>query len=116
MLIVDDYGPLHASLRRDLRHAPANIRVAGSAHEALELIADEVPDLVLSDYRMEGSIDGLTLLERVHAEHPAVCCVLHTGEAVDTTLQVSSFPVLFKPCPLSAILELIESVREGLNL
>jgi DNA-binding NtrC family response regulator len=111
VLFVDDSEPLRSTLRRNLKHAPANIRWAGSAEEALTLIAAEVPDLVVSDYRMEGGLDGLSLLERVHAAHPHVRCVLHTGEPAHTTLQASAFQVLFKPCPTSAFMQLIEAVH-----
>ena len=111
VVVVDDSELLRASLRRSLKRAPALIRFAASAEEALELVSQGVPDLLISDYRMEGSLDGLTLLERVHAEHPEVRCVLHTGEPTDTTRLVSAFPVLFKPCPTEVLLDLIESVR-----
>jgi DNA-binding NtrC family response regulator len=111
LLVVEDNELLRVALRRHLRRAPAVTRVAEAAEEALKLVAEEVPDLLISDYRMVGNMDGLSLLERVHAEHPGVRCVLHTGESPDTTLLVSVFPVLFKPCPMEVFYELIESVR-----
>jgi DNA-binding NtrC family response regulator len=113
VLIVDDSEPLRAVLRRNLKHAPATIRWAGSAEEALALIEKEIPDLLVSDYRLVGALDGLSLLEAVQARHPQVRCVLHTGEPAHTTLRVSAFQVLFKPCPTEVLFELIESVRSG---
>jgi CheY-like chemotaxis protein len=42
------------------------VRVAGDGEEALELIAEELPDLIFLDIRLP-KMDGMTLLERLRA-------------------------------------------------
>lgn len=116
MLVVDDDEPVRSALRRTLGRASATIRWAASAEEALALIAAGVPDLLLSDYRMPGAMNGLALLSKVHLEHPRVRCVLHTGEPMDTSSQGVPFPVLYKPCPTRTLVDLIESVRASLGI
>lgn len=113
VLIVDESELLRSALRRNLRRAAATIRLAASAEEALGLIGSETPDLLVSGYRMEGSMNGLDLLERVHADYPSVRCVLHTGAHPHAIWHVTKFRVLLKPCPTEVLLGLIESVRLG---
>ena len=61
LLLVDDEPLVLSSLRRCLKRAAASIRTAVSAGEALVLVGAEVPDLVISDYRMPGSMTGFDL-------------------------------------------------------
>ncbi len=111
MVIVDDDELIGTSMRRELRRAHATIRLATTAREALVLVAAEVPDLLLSDYRMPGEMDGLALLTKVHADHPEVLCVLHTGEPPEVT-QASAFRVLSKPCGTGMLLQIIEQAAQ----
>jgi DNA-binding NtrC family response regulator len=113
LLIVDDDTTILTLLRERLRDAPAIIQVAASADEALARITVVVPDLIISDYRMPGSMNGLDLLFRVSREHPQVRCVLHTGDPVFTAPGPHPFEVLAKPCPCEAFLTLIDDVRSN---
>lgn len=80
VLCVDDEPNILAALRRVLRMDGLRVLTAGGAAQALELLAAEPVDLVLSDMRMPG-IDGAQLLEQVHARWPSTVRVLLTGQA-----------------------------------
>lgn len=113
VLLVDDEPLVLSSLRRCLRSAASDIRVASSADQALSLVDAEVPDLVISDFRMPGSMTGLDLLEHIQAGHPRVHCVLHTAEHLPDSERRGRFEVISKPCSNQVLLDLIETVRSA---
>ena len=77
-LFVDQDPLWLAAMRRASRGLPGPKHFARSAEEALGLIEEHEPSVVVSCYGLpEG--DGLSLLERVREEHPRVGCVLHTA-------------------------------------
>ena len=95
--VVDD-DPLVAAgtamMLEDMGHSAI---VAGSAQEALALLAREgAPDLVVTDHAMPG-MTGLELAERLRAEHPALPVVLATGYAETTAGAAPWLPRLAKP-------------------
>jgi two-component system response regulator YesN len=76
---------------------PVRVRCASCASEAVALIEQEQPDLLISDYKMPG-MNGLELLEQVRARWPQVRSVLNTGEAAAVkTAQSRGFAAVFKP-------------------
>ena len=66
LLIVDDEMEIRWFLL-DLFKDEYNVLTAGSAAEALELLKDTHPDLILSDVRMPG-MDGLSFSRQVKAD------------------------------------------------
>ena len=67
VLVVDD-SPVNRDLIRDtLQPSGYRVRLAQSPAEALELLAVELPDLILSDLHMPGE-DGFGLIHRIKAD------------------------------------------------
>mgnify|MGYP006166685855 CR=1 FL=1 len=71
ILLVDDEESILNSLRRLLRGQPFDVVLAGSGAEALEVMAAQPIDLVMSDARMPG-MDGAQLLQ--------LCAVSASGQ------------------------------------
>jgi PAS domain S-box-containing protein len=69
ILIVDDEPDTRDLLRQGLEYCGANVRVAGSAAEAVDSIVAEIPDILISDIGMPG-IDGYDLIRQIR-ELPA---------------------------------------------
>lgn len=70
ILLVDDSKASRMIVRRALRKAGYghhNLKEASSAAEALELIAQSKPDLVLCDWNMP-EMSGIQLLEKLREE------------------------------------------------
>lgn len=69
MLVVDDELDVRELLAAGLGHCGARVTTASSAREALEAIAGEKFDILVSDIGMPGE-DGYELLRRVRALPP----------------------------------------------
>lgn len=71
ILVVDDEPDSREALSRTLRTRSAVVRTSGSTAEALRHLAEEAPDLVVTDIAMPGE-DGFALLHgiRHHANFP----------------------------------------------
>jgi response regulator RpfG family c-di-GMP phosphodiesterase len=117
LLCVDDEPNILSALRRSLRTEHWRVLTANSGAEALETLAHENVDLVISDMRMP-EMDGAQLLEQVSQRWPASIRILLTGHA-DMNATVAAinrgriFRYLNKPWDDE---ELRATVRQGLDL
>jgi CheY-like chemotaxis protein len=84
VLIVDDEEKVVFFLRESLEELGHDVAIgtAKSAEEALEKIATQPYDLVISDLRMPG-IDGLQLIETVKEKYPRTRFILMTAYGTD---------------------------------
>jgi CheY-like chemotaxis protein/anti-sigma regulatory factor (Ser/Thr protein kinase) len=84
ILVVDD-DPLDRELAIRCLKPLRNLEVAFATNgtEALKLIPEQKPDIVLTDLRMP-EMDGLELVERVREEHSLVPVVLMTSQGSET--------------------------------
>ncbi|MEO8057097.1 MAG: HD domain-containing phosphohydrolase [Burkholderiales bacterium] len=117
VLCVDDEPNILSALRRTLRTEGWHILSAGGGAEALETLARENVDLVISDMRMPG-IDGAQLLEQISQRWPGSIRILLTGHAdmSETVAAINRggiFRYLNKPWNE---VELRATVRQGLDL
>lgn len=64
ILVVDDEPNALSALRRILRPLPYQIRTAESGVEALTMVAESVPDLIILDIQMPD-MDGFQVLRRL---------------------------------------------------
>ena len=64
VLIVDDEPPMRLLIRAALEGLPVEMVEANDGKEAMNLIENEQPDLLLSDYQMPNW-DGLTLCHQL---------------------------------------------------
>lgn len=80
VLLVDDEESILNSLRRLFRGQPFEVLLATSGAQALEIMAQQPIDLVMSDARMPN-MDGATLLGHIHQRYPTTTRILLTGYA-----------------------------------
>ena len=76
ILVVEDELLIRIMLSDSLRDVGYHVIEANSADEALSLLETFVPDLILSDVRMPGTIDGMGLLSIVKVSHPEVPVII----------------------------------------
>src|SRR5215475_3247019 len=88
---------------------------ANSGEAALVEVAQQCPDLLLSDIRMKTRLDGLSLLEIVRREYPSVPVVLMTAfgsiETAVRAVKEGAFDYISKPFNID---ELVTIVRRAL--
>ncbi|OEY66573.1 HD domain-containing phosphohydrolase [Marinobacter sp. X15-166B] len=78
LLLVDDEENILRSLHRVMRREPYELAFARSGEEALQRLATETFDLVISDAHMPG-ISGPDLLARIKQKYPGCIRILLTG-------------------------------------
>ncbi len=116
VLIVDDDREMREALNLLLTSGGHVCELAADANAALEIVEAQTFDVVVSDVRMEG-VDGLELLDRVKASHPALPFIIITAvggvnQAVDA-IKRGAFEYLVKPCDGEDLLRVVTSALEG---
>jgi DNA-binding NtrC family response regulator len=115
VLIVDDDAAIRTSLADAVSEWASEVRVAADATEALARIAEQVPELVLSDVRMPGT-GGLDLLRLLRERAPSTDVVLMTAyddmNTVVAAMREGAIDFVMKPIALGALHDLVEKVFE----
>jgi DNA-binding response OmpR family regulator len=97
VLLVEDHSRLRKILQLALESDGFRVTAAESADEAVTLLENGVRvDILLSDIRMPGSIDGLQLARWVRRHHARIAILLQTGFS---DMDTGDFPLLRKPYP-----------------
>ena len=113
LLLVEDNDDLADMTAVLLRKLGCEVRRAADSQGALRLIADEPAfDVVLSDIRMPGGMDGLGLARVLRDYCPDLPVVLLSGYAALTSAD-EFFVVLAKPCPPGALVIALHDAMEG---
>lgn len=120
ILIVDDEKSLRQVLTKALERAGFFCQQACDAKTALELIAKEKFDLVISDIAMPG-MDGVELLKKIKMGYPEIDVVIMTGYRSDYSyvdiMDAGASDYMTKPFNLNSTLARIKRIaREKKNL
>ncbi|KPM46727.1 sigma-54-dependent transcriptional regulator [Jiulongibacter sediminis] len=78
ILVIDDDKDVCLLLERFLKRQDFDVRVASKGKEGLKMLNEDVPDLVLSDFKL-GDITGGELLKEVKKAHPSLPVIIITG-------------------------------------
>ena len=107
VLVVDDEASMRDFLGICLRRAGHQVDLAASATAALAQMAVHPPDVVVTDLRMPGELDGLGLLKEARRRHPDAEVILVTAFATaDTALAAmkqGAYDYLTKPFKVDEI-------------
>lgn len=113
MLVVDDNEELAENLAEILELDGLEAATAGSAEEALDVLAKNDFGLVLTDVRMPG-MDGVTLLRLVRERWPGLPVIVMTAYTREVDLERArahgALQVLKKPVEPGAVVGLITRV------
>ena len=99
LLIVDDDPDIRMLVRLWLADAPEEIEILGeasSAREAIDLVRDLRPDVVLLDVRMPA-VDGFEAAEQIREVRADQQLILYSG-AVDERLRRRALAAGFAEC------------------
>ncbi len=88
ILIVDDEAGIRTVLSILLADMGHHVDCAETGDQALEILADVRPSIILTDIKMPG-MDGVTLLQEIKRTHPDIEVIMMTGHG-DMNLAVKS--------------------------
>ena len=110
ILVVDDDQSVASAFERFLQYEGHAHRIASSAQEALRLIVEKTPDLVVMDIRMPG-VDGLQALQEIRSRFPDIYVVMMTAYGTSQTsidaIRAGAFDYLTKPLDLDQLSDVI---------
>lgn len=115
VLVVDDEVLNLYSVSKTLQRAGYQVSEAKNGEEALEVLAKQDFDVVLTDVKMPG-IDGVELLRRIKTQAPDAIVILMTAYATLTmaveALRLGAHDYLIKP---SSSQDIRQSVARGIE-
>jgi two-component system, NtrC family, response regulator PilR len=119
ILIVDDEKGQRDILCAILSKEGYRIVAVPGGREALQELASEEFDLILTDLKMQG-MSGMELMERVLAENPKQCVVMMTAhgtlDTVKTAIKMGAFDYLEKPLERDDLILTLKRTFEHIEL
>ena len=108
--VVDDDESIRWVLEKSLRRDGIAVQAFPGAAELFDALEDSAPDVLISDIRMPG-VNGLELMERVRAKHPALPVIITTAhsdlDAAVAAYKGGAFEYLPKPFDVDAVAVLV---------
>ncbi len=115
VLIVDDEPAILQSLGGLLSDEGFEVLTAPNGYEALKVLDEESPDLVLLDIWMPG-IDGIETLTQIKKDHPHIQVIIITGHGtIETAVQATklgAYDLFEKPLSIDKV---ILGINNALN-
>ena len=119
ILIVDDEESICQSLDGILTDEGYRVLTAGSGEDAVRIIGDELPDLVLLDIWLPG-MDGIETLKIIKSENPQIPVIMMSGHGtIETAVKATklgAFDFIEKPLSLDKVILLINHALEFTRL
>ncbi len=118
ILIADDSVSIRQSLRQILGRVGYQLYEARDGMEALELILEQPPDVLLLDIEMPN-LNGFDLLTIMHASPllSKLKTILLTSRSSDKHIQqafeLGAYDFLAKPCPADVLLKAVQSALDS---
>lgn len=102
ILVVDDEADIREIVAGILEDEGYGTRTANDSDGALEAIASRRPNLLFLDIWLQGSrLDGLSLLDEIHAQHPDLPVVIISGhgniETAVSAIKRGAYDYIEKP-------------------
>ncbi len=119
ILIVDDEESICQSLKAILSDEGHNVIVATSGEEALKIMEEDMPRLILLDIWLPG-IDGLETLEKIKALYPNVIVIMMSGHGtIETAVKATklgAFDFIEKPLSLDKVIIMVNNALNIIRL
>ncbi len=115
ILIVDDEEGYRLYPSQVLTHEGHNVRTAASGRDAIEVGAEFIPDVLITDWRLQSSFDGLALAKAIRAINPMLLTIMITGFSAHDVVEsdrAGIFRILEKPFDLD---DVVTAVHDALT-
>ncbi|HLO93861.1 MAG TPA: hybrid sensor histidine kinase/response regulator [Burkholderiaceae bacterium] len=116
VLVVDDEELVRQAMCTLLEGLGCQARCAGTTREAVLLCMQQAPDLLLIDYRLRGSDDGLSAVRSLRNLVPALPALLISGDTAPQRLrdaQAAGLDLLHKPVRADQLVSAMQRVLAG---
>jgi DNA-binding response OmpR family regulator len=119
ILLVDDEQDFISALseRLEIRDLKSNTALDGA--QAMNLVSDQEPDIMILDLKMPG-INGMEVLRRVKKSYPRVQVIIHTGHVNDLdeaeARELGVFDYLKKPVDIELLVDRIRAAAKATRI
>lgn len=118
VLLVDDEREFAQTLSERLQMRDYGAAVVHDGAEALSVVAEDEPEVMVLDLKMPG-VDGLEVLRRVKAEHPNVEVIVLTGhgssEIEQQCLELGACAYLEKPVDMDTLTKKMQEAYQRIK-
>ena len=115
VLLVDDEREFVQTLSERLLMRDMGSAVAYDGESALNMIAEDEPEVMILDLKMPG-IDGIEVLRRVKETRPEIEVIILTGHGSEadreTCMKLGAFAYLQKPADIELLSETLKRANE----
>lgn len=119
ILVIDDEKLIRWTLEQHLVKEGYEVATADTAEKGLELIADDMPDLILLDNRLP-EMSGLEMLEKLNVQERGLMVIMITAyglvETAVKALKLGAYDYISKPFNLEEITFVIKKALEAGSL
>jgi DNA-binding NtrC family response regulator len=119
LLVVDDEHLIRWSLEQNLKKHGYEVVTAGTGEDALRLVREEQPDLVLLDIQLPG-ISGIDVLEKIKEHDEDIIVIMVTAnsglENAVNAMRLGAFDYISKPFNLDELSIIIKKALENSDL
>jgi len=119
ILVVDDEHLIRWSLEQNLKKQGYDVVTAADGEEALRLVREEQPDLVLLDIQMPG-INGIQALEKIKEYDEDIVVIMVTAhgglETAVNAMRLGAYDYVSKPFNLDELAIIIKKALENTDL
>ena len=106
VMLVDDEEAFVTTLSDRIQRRDFSSSVAFTGEQALQIVDDQVPDVMILDLKMPG-IGGMEVLRRVKKAYPKVQVIILTGHGSEKdkkeALSLGAFSYLQKPVQIDEL-------------
>ncbi len=119
ILLVDDHDLLRAGVRAILEKDPTFqvVGESGDGQDAIRLVADLHPDVILMDVNLPGGLGGLDATEAIVKDHPDAKVIVLTQyenrEYIRRALRIGARGYLLKRSVAEQLKDAIRTVHQG---
>jgi CheY-like chemotaxis protein len=118
ILLVDDEKEFVHTLSERLRTRDLESAIAYDGEQALNMLKEDVPDVMVLDLMMPG-IDGIEVLRRIKRDHPRVEVIILTGHGSkreeEQAEELGAFAYLNKPVDVDRLAQVMKAAYKKAN-
>ena len=119
MIIADDSELTRKGIRESVSWEMMDIEIVGEAADGLEammLIHDTDPDIIICDVRMP-KLDGIALINEIQPSHPSLQVLFLSGysdkEYLKNAIKLNAVDYIYKPLQLHELISAVEKAKKN---